>query len=96
MHPYRPYDVTARAHAIAAEHVTGRREEHAGPLARPAIRLLEPRPVNAETPAGKRKIPAHGRHTLALWRRELDLRAAAHNVAPPKLPPTGLLLALRS
>ncbi len=96
MHAYRPYDVTARAHSIAAEHVTGRREEHAGPLARPAIRRLTPESVNAETRPGKRKIQARGRDLLIFGRGEIDLRAVEQIVDPSQVRTIGLLLALLS
>ncbi len=94
MNAYRPYDVTARAHAIAAEHVTGRREEQAGPLSRPAIRRLDPHSVSAETRPGKRKIQARGRDTLVFGRGDIDLRAVEQLVDPSQLRTIGLLLAL--
>jgi predicted ABC-class ATPase len=96
MHAYRPYDVTARAHAIAAEHVTGRREEHAGPLSRPATRRLDSSSVNAETRPGKRKIQARGRDTLVFGRGDIDLRAVEQIVDPSQVRTIGLLLALLS
>jgi predicted ABC-class ATPase len=94
MHAYQPYDVTERAHAIAAEHVTGRHEEHAGPLTRPAIRQLDPRSVNAEVRPGKRKIQARGRDTLVFGRGDIDLRAVEQIVDPSQVRTIGLLLAL--
>ena len=94
MHAYQPYDVTERAHAIALEHVTGRREEHAGPLTRPAIRRLDPRSIDAETRPGKRKIQARGRDTLVFGRGDIDLRAIEQIVDPSQVRTIGLLLAL--
>ena len=94
MHAYRPYDVTERADAIAMEHVTGRREEHAGPLIRPAIRRIDPGSIDAETRPGKRRIQARGHDTLVFGRGDIDLRAVEQIVDPSQVRTIGLLLAL--
>ncbi len=93
MHDYLPGDVTAEAHAIARTHITGRREEHSGPLERAAPRRLDTRSVSPETGRGKRKIQARGRDTLVFGRGGIDLRAVEQIVDPSQVRTIGLLLA---
>ncbi|MDZ7747807.1 MAG: ABC-ATPase domain-containing protein [Halofilum sp. (in: g-proteobacteria)] len=93
MHAYCPHDVTARAREIAASHVTGRREEHAGALARPHTRHLDTGSIDPETKRGKRKVAARGRDTLVFGRGDVDLRAVEQLADASQLRTIGLLLA---
>ncbi len=93
MHAYQPYDVTHEAHTIAASHHTGRREEHAGALAHPATRQLDPRSLDPTTNKGKRKIQARGLDTLVFGRGDIDLRAVEQIADASQVRAMGLLLA---
>ncbi|PSQ91236.1 MAG: isopentenyl-diphosphate delta-isomerase [Proteobacteria bacterium SW_6_67_9] len=92
MHAYQPHDVTADAHRIAASHVTGRREEHAGALPRSPPRHLTPRSIDPTTPKGKRKIQARGLDTLVFGRGDIDLRAVEQIADAAQVRAIGLLL----
>jgi predicted ABC-class ATPase len=93
MHEYLPHDVTAAAREIAATHVTGRREEHAGALSPPATRHLDTHSVQPETRKGKRKVQARGRDTLVFGEGEIDLRAVEQIADPSQVRAIGVLLA---
>ena len=93
MQEYLPQDVTERARAIAASHVTGRREEGEGNLQRPAPRTLDPRSLNPETKPGKRKVQARGRDLLIFGRTDVDLRAVEQIADASQVRVIGLLLA---
>jgi len=92
MHAYQPHDVTRAAHEIAASHRTGRREEHAGALAHPAPRRLDPRSLDPTTKKGKRKIQARGIDTLVFGGGDIDLRAVEQIADASQVRAIGLLL----
>ena len=92
MQEYLPLDVTERAHAIAASHVTGRREEGQGALQRPVARTLDPRSLNPETKPGRRKVQARGRDLLIFGRSDVDLRAVEQIADASQVRAIGLLL----
>jgi predicted ABC-class ATPase len=90
---YQPYAITERAKEIAATHVTGRREEHAGALEPPVTRTLDTRSVDPTTNKGKHKVQARGRDTLVFGPGDVDLRAIEQIVDPSQVRSIGLLLA---
>jgi len=90
---YQPHAITERAKEIAATHVTGRREEHAGALEPPVTRTLDTRSVDPTTNKGKHKVQARGRDTLVFGTVDVDLRAIEQIVDPSQVRSIGLLLA---
>lgn len=93
MHAYWPRDVTGEAHAIAASHATGRREEHADALVRPPRRRLDTRSLVPEVKKGRRRVQARGRDALVFGRETVDLRAVEQLVDPSQVRTIGALLA---
>lgn len=93
MREYLPLDVTGEARAIAAGHATGRREEHAGALARPRPRHLDARSLTPEVGRGRRRVQARGRDALVFGRETVDLRALEQLVDPGQVRAIGALLA---
>lgn len=93
MQDYQPYNVTEKAHAIAAEHVTGRSEEALDPLSHPITRALHAERLNPEVKPGKRKVQARGPETLIFGRTDVDLRAVEQIADPSQVRAIGALLA---
>jgi len=93
MHDYQPHDVTAAA--LAATHVTGRREEHGAALQRPAVRRLDPASLHPETGQGRHKVRvrARARDALVFGEDDVDLRAVEQLADPSQVRAIGLLLA---
>ncbi len=93
MHDYRPRDVTREAREIAETHVTRRREESHGPLARPPTRRLDPTSVDPTVKRDRSKIQARGRDALIFGRETIDLRAVEQIVDPSQVRAIGVVLA---
>lgn len=93
MQDYLPHDVTGKAHAIAAEQVTGRQQEAVDSLARPTPRTLAPAWLNPEVRPGKRKLQARGRETLVFGADTVDLRAVEQLADSSQVRAIGVLLA---
>ncbi|HKJ77665.1 MAG TPA: ABC-ATPase domain-containing protein [Gammaproteobacteria bacterium] len=96
MQDYLPRDVTDEARRIAAEHVTGRREEHERDLAAPTIRALDTHSLDPTVKKGKRKVQARGRDLLVFGRSDVDLRAVEQVADASQVRTIGLLLAALS
>ena len=96
MQDYLPRDVTDEARRIAAEHVTGRQEEHERDLASPPVRPLDPRSLDPTVKKGKRKVQAKGCDLLVFGRGDVDLRAVEQVADPSQVRTIGLLLAALS
>jgi predicted ABC-class ATPase len=75
MREFVPYDVTGRAHRIAAELPTARRREAGSPLSRPPDRV--PLPESFDASRGRRdlQIDVRGRDEIRYGRGSIDLRA---------------------
>ncbi|MBK1733976.1 isopentenyl-diphosphate delta-isomerase [Halorhodospira abdelmalekii] len=93
MHDYAAYDVTTRAHEVAAQYHTGRQAEHQEPLTLPAGRRLKAASLCPENRSGKRKLQARGRETLLFGQETIDLRAVEQLVDVSQTRAIGLLLA---
>lgn len=92
MDQYMPVDVTEAARSVAAEHSTGRREEHDSPLAFAGPRQLEPGSLHPERNRGRWKIQARGADTLVFGRNDVDLRAVEQLEDPSQVRAIGWLL----
>ena len=93
MDAYCPRDVTAEAHTIAKEHLTGRIEEYGSILRRPQPRMLAPGSIKPERKPGLVKIGVRGNDTLIVGRTDIDLRAVEQLVDPDQLRSIGWILA---
>jgi predicted ABC-class ATPase len=89
---YLPVDVTEAARAVAAEHRTGRCEEHETPLTFAGPRALEPGSLHPERNRGRWKIQARGTDTLVFGRNDVDLRAVEQLEDPSQVRAIGWLL----
>jgi predicted ABC-class ATPase len=92
MDGYRPREVTHRAHEIASDHVTGRREERESDLTAAGTRRLAVRSINPERRRGRWKIQARGIDTLVIGRSDIDLRAVEQIEDPSQLRAIGWIL----
>jgi predicted ABC-class ATPase len=92
MDRYRPVDVTEAARAVAAEHSTGRREEHDTPLTFAGPRGLEPGSLHPERNRDRWKIQARGTDTLVFGSNDVDLRAVEQLEDPSQVRAIGWLL----
>ncbi len=92
MHDYAPVDVTEKARAIAARHVTGRREERESALSAPRRRALDPASVQPRNRKGRPKVSARGRETLVFGEGAVDLRAVEQIVDASQVRAIGRLL----
>lgn len=91
MDAYRPREVTARAHAIAA--ADGAPAPAAPQLfAAPPARIPDPTSVSAER-RGRDRVRARGTEEIAFGGEEIDLRAVEQIVAPSQTRAIGDLLA---
>lgn len=96
MDAYHPREVTARAHAIAAEVGPPRRPEAAGPLPPPVPRVPDPASLDAAPagrPGGRARIRARGTEEIAYGTEAIDLRAVEQLVDPSQTRAIGALLA---
>ena len=92
MDAYRPREVTARAHAIAAASETPREATDAAPLVAPPARVPDPASINAER-RGRDRVRARGTEEIAFGQEEIDLRAVEQIVDPSQTRAIGGLLA---
>ncbi len=95
MDAYRPRDVTARAHAIAAEDGASAGQDGtppARPIVMPPARVPDPVSVNAER-RGRDRVRARGTEEIAFGDEEIDLRAVEQIVDPSQTRAIGGLLA---
>ena len=93
MQAYAPFDVTEQARAIAASHVTGRREEHEHDLTPPRVRPLQARSVDPTVKKGKRKIQAKGEDHMVFGEYDVDLRAVEQVADASQVRAVGQILA---
>jgi predicted ABC-class ATPase len=92
MDAYHPREVTATAHQIASQHVTGRKEERETKLTSSEPRRLEGSSLRPERRPGRWKIQARGVDTLIFGRTDVDLRAVEQLEDPSQLRAIGWLL----
>ncbi len=92
MDAYRPREITARAHDIAAETSAGRETAAPRPLAAPPARIPDPASINAEQ-RGRDRVRARGTEEIAFGQEEIDLRAVEQIVDPSQTRAIGGLLA---
>jgi predicted ABC-class ATPase len=92
MDAYRPREVTARAHAIAAEVGPPREVAPSRPLGPPPARIPDPASVSAER-GGRDRVRAHGTEEISFGHEAIDLRAVEQLVDPSQTRAIGALLA---
>ena len=89
---YRPREITARAHAIAAEVGPPRAVPPPRPFVAPPARIPDPASVSAER-GGRERVRAHGTEEIAFGHEAIDLRAVEQLVDPSQTRAIGALLA---
>lgn len=91
MDAYRPREVTARAHAVAAEVGPPREVPPARPIGAPPARVPDPASVSAER-GGRDRVRAHGTEEISFGHEAIDLRAVEQLVDPSQTRAIGGLL----
>lgn len=91
MDAYRPHEVTAQAHAIAAEIGTSGESNAAHPFVAPPARIPDPTSINAER-RGRDRVRARGTEEISFGQEEIDLRAVEQIVDPSQTRAIGGLL----
>ena len=92
MDAYRPQEVTARAHQIAAEVGPPRASVPPRPIAAPPGRIPDPASVSAER-GGRDRVRAHGTEEISFGHEAIDLRAVEQVVDGSQTRAIGALLA---
>ena len=92
MDAYRPHEVTAQAHIIAAEVDTAGEPSATHPFGAPPARIPDPASINAER-RGRDRVRARGTEEIAFGQEEIDLRAVEQIVDPSQTRAIGGLLA---
>jgi predicted ABC-class ATPase len=92
MDAYRPQEVTARAHQIAAEVGPQRASGPARPIDAPPDRIPDPASVSAER-GGRDRVRAHGTEEISFGHEAIDLRAVEQVVDGSQTRAIGALLA---
>ncbi|MGI6548405.1 MAG: ABC-ATPase domain-containing protein [Bacillota bacterium] len=72
---YQPYDVTARARAIAAKHGNDRQNEGGGPMTTGRRRCPLPSSIDPQRGRGKKKIRARSSDAIQFGHSDIDLSA---------------------
>ncbi|MBW2732325.1 MAG: ABC-ATPase domain-containing protein [Deltaproteobacteria bacterium] len=89
MEDYRPRDVTAEAHAIAAEGVSSRDREGSNTFVLPQARVPLPESLDPSKGRHEARISGRGLRTIHFGQHEIDLTALDQLVAPSQLDAIG-------
>jgi predicted ABC-class ATPase len=92
MDAYRPREITARAHAVAAGVGPPREVAPPRPIGAPPARIPDPASVSAER-GGRDRVRAHGTEEISFGHEAIDLRAVEQLVGPSQTRAIGALLA---